>query len=273
MRVGATDNVLQAIKDLQGCRNTLSSNSLTSMIRHKRSRSSSNSPRPDREFAPAASLAFSTSSSPSHHIPTTHADIGGIHCIHAVSVELLRPETLNRAVTGLVRKHETVNVLVAPNHRLSALGRDSPKSPLSPFDLFSVSAPEAARADINRLLNYDSRLEPLRESPDLVDQLYLDQSTGKPSPARYHAKDELQLVPWYYNAGKGGGLMESMDFTAFGVCLKQTRACTVAHLDLVTALVRSWEGLDMASLEEAHRCASERTRTRRSESTRCQSKG
>lgn len=200
-------------------------------------------------------------------------DTGGIRCIHAVSVELLRPETLNRAVTGLARKRETVNVLVAPDHRLSALGRDSPKAPLTSSDLFSVSAQDAARADIDRLLNYESRLETLRESPDLVDQFYLDQSTGKPSPAPYHAKYELQLVPWYYNAGKGGGLMESMDFTAFGVCLKQTRACTVAHLDLVTALVRSWEDLDMASIEEAHRCASERTRTRQSESTRCQSKG
>lgn len=135
-------------------------------------------------------------------------------------------------------------------------------------DFSSPHAPGAARPDIIRLLNFEDRLMTVRESPDLVGQYYVDASTGRPSPAPYHAKDQLQLVPWYHNAGKGGGFGESMYYTTFGVCLKQTRACSVADLDIVASVVRSWEDLDMASLEEAKRCASKCTICPRSVTSR-----
>lgn len=140
----------------------------------------------------------------------------------------------------------------------AAITGDTPQEPLTPYDLFSPNGDVTARADINRLLNYESRMEATRESPDLIHQYYTDSSTGQPSPAPFHAKGELQLVPSYYNMEKGGGFGPSADYTAFGICLKQTRACSVAELDVVCSVVRSMEDIDMACLEESKRFGSKR---------------
>lgn len=146
----------------------------------------------------------------------------------------------------------------------AAITGDTPQEPLTPYDLFSPNGDVTARADINRLLNYESRMEATRESPDLIHQYYTDSSTGQPSPAPFHAKGELQLVPSYYNMGKGGGFGPSADYTAFGICLKQTRACSVAELDVVCSVVRSMEDIDMACLEESKRFGSKRVELRHS---------
>lgn len=79
------------------------------------------------------------------------------------------------------------------------------------------------------------------------------------SPAPFHSKGQIQLSPWWYNAGKGGGFGLVLDYMLLGVSLKQTRSCTIQDLDELTRLIRSFEDVDRVSFEEAKRTGRKRT--------------
>lgn len=118
-------------------------------------------------------------------------------------------------------------------------GQGSP--PLhSPTDATEVVRPAVVPPRIQHVLNVKDRLANMVESVDLIEQIYFDYSKSQPSSAPFHGHQVLQIVPYWFNRGKGSGFEVSFELTVTSIIVNQTNPTfpTQAH-EMASLLLRT----------------------------------
>lgn len=110
---------------------------------------------------------------------------------------------------------------------------------------------QVAPRPLQLFLNFADRVAAMRVSVDLVDQLYINHSSGAISLAPFHAAQKLELVPNWFNLAKGGGFGLTSQYFLLAITLWQLGVGSEEDMDTITALIKIMEPVDRAYKKEA----------------------